>query len=89
MVLVEARSCVLPLISLDCDCGPAEIITEGENGYLVPLGNIKDLSEKICFLIEHPTLRNKMSLRSIEFSKQFRLNIIMEKWLRLFNSLSN
>lgn len=35
MVLLEAQSYGLPIISMDCDTGPAEVISHGENGFLV------------------------------------------------------
>lgn len=46
MVLCEAASFGIPLISSDCPTGPSEIIT-GENGFLYKMGDVKTLSERM------------------------------------------
>ena len=52
MVLLEAKSNGLPLVSFDIETGPSEIIRDGENGFLVPPYDIECMEEKICRLIE-------------------------------------
>ena len=44
MVLLEAQSYGLPIVSFDCDTGPSEIVTHGENGYLARMGDIGEMS---------------------------------------------
>lgn len=50
----------LPCVSYACPCGPKDIITEGERCFLVLPDDEKVLAEKICFLIEHPDIRDEM-----------------------------
>lgn len=50
--LMEAMAVGLPCISTDCPNGPAELITSGENGLLVPVGDVQALSEAIFKIIE-------------------------------------
>ncbi len=48
MVIAEAIACGVPVVSFDCPVGPAEIIIDGVNGYLIPQGNIPLFIEKLC-----------------------------------------
>lgn len=51
MVLIEAIARGVPLISMDCDFGPREVIRDGENGWLTPFGDTDAFAavlEEIC-----------------------------------------
>ncbi len=87
MVLIEAMACGLPLVSFDCECGPREVIKEGENGFLVPMGNVEKLAGAICRLIEDGKLRERMSVKAKEYASRYSLENIMPKWMNLFNEL--
>lgn len=89
MTMIEAVSCGLPCVSFDCHWGPNEIIAEGVNGFLVPVGDIELLAGKICTLIEDETLRQGMSLNSKTISLNFTKEKIMQEWVCLFDDLSN
>ena len=89
LVIVEAMSCGLPIISYACPCGPKDIITHGRNGYLVPCYNEKALSNRICDLIENEDIRKDMGLNAIERVKDYHIDIITQKWMDLFNRLIN
>ena len=84
MVLVEAMTCGLPVIAFDCPHGPAELITEGEDGFLVENGNIQQLAEKISYLIDNENIRITMGQKARENIKRFGQDQIMQKWIDLF-----
>ena len=44
--------------------GIVEILTDGREGFLVPPGDAELLGEKLKLLLEHPPLRQKMSVRA-------------------------
>ena len=46
-VLIEAIACGCTIVSTDCKTGPAEIISDGVNGYLTQVGNIEMMANKI------------------------------------------
>lgn len=87
MVLIEAMSCGLPLISFDCPCGPKDIIKDGENGFLVEFGNIEEMAEKINYLIENEEKRIEMGKKSKELSCNYSEEKIMKQWKELFENL--
>lgn len=87
LVLPEAMSCGLPVVSFDCDYGPREIINDGVDGYLVPLGNVEMFADRICQLIEDPQLRHKMGKNGILSSKRYSPDNIMPQWKSLFERI--
>jgi len=60
-VLIEAMACGLPVISTDCPFGPSDIIDDGINGFLVPMGDVIRMSEKIRLLLDNQPLLVEMS----------------------------
>ena len=87
LVLIEAMQCGLPCVSYDCPCGPKDIITDGKDGFLVPLGDEKTLAEKICFLIEHPDVMAEMGKAALLKAEKYSLDNIIPMWMDLFKRL--
>ncbi|MDD3405418.1 MAG: glycosyltransferase family 4 protein [Sphingobacteriia bacterium] len=87
MSLIEGMSCGLPVVAFDCEQGPRELITNGMNGFLVPLNDLTALADKLCCLMENFELRKKLGNNAHEYSKQFNTEIIMQQWMRLFDDL--
>ena len=84
LVLIEAASCGLPLISYDCPSGPSEIITDGKNGYLIPkVGDIEMMANRICKLIEDADLRKQMGKNAKLMVDKFSPAKIKEQWITL------
>ena len=88
LVLVEAMSCGVPCISFDCPNGPAELITHGEDGLLVPLGDIEKLAESIEWMITHEEERLRMSNKARQKAKQYTAEVIMPQWVELFEKVA-
>ena len=87
MVLVEAMSCGLPVVSFDCPCGPKDIIQDHVDGLLVEKGNVEKLAESIIWMIQHPEQRKAMADKAIENVQRFRIERIADKWKSLFDAL--
>ena len=82
MVLLEALSFGLPVISFDCDTGPAEIL-EGTGSVLVEPYNIKLFVEGINTLIEDADLRERISMSSRRKAELYQLENIIKEWDKL------
>ena len=54
-VIAEALATGTPVVSTDCQSGPAEVLNDGEYGLLCEVGNADDMAEKI---LEVLTLEN-------------------------------
>ena len=50
--LIEAIGCGIPVVSYDCPIGPAEIIEDGVNGFLVEQDNIEMLAQKTALALK-------------------------------------
>lgn len=89
MVLLEAIAFGLPLVSFDCPCGPKDIINNLKDGILVNSGDINELAEKICFLIENEDIRKDMGSNARKNAERFKIEHIAKQWKLLFEELIN
>lgn len=89
MVLIEAMACGLPIVSFNCPWGPADIIKNEEDGFLVEYLNTDDEAEKICQLIENPQLRKTMGTNARKNIRRYERDTVMKQWTELFEKLRN
>lgn len=87
MVLLESLSVGLPVISYDCPNGPRNILTDGEDSFLVPDKNIPIFADKLKTLMQNENLRQEMGAKGIENIKRFNLEKVMQNWRILFDEL--
>jgi glycosyltransferase involved in cell wall biosynthesis len=76
----EAMSAGLPVVAFDCVAGPSEIITDGYNGFLVPLFDYSQFEEKLANLMDDEDLREKLGLNARESIKKFSSEKICESY---------
>lgn len=89
MVLIEALACGLPIVSFDCPWGPADIIRDGEDGFLVEYLNTDAAALRVCQLIESPQLRKNMGVKARLNVQRYNRDVVMKQWIDLFESLRN
>ena len=87
LVLMEAMSVGLPPVAFTCPCGPKDIIHNGEDGILCENGNIDNLAEGICQLIEDEQLRKKIGQKAAQNIQRYTIDIIMKQWDELFKEI--
>ena len=88
LVLPEAMSCGLPVVAFDCPYGPADIITDGVDGFLIKNRSINDFVEKVCMLMDDVSLRLKMGSEGIKSSQRYEASRVMPQWNNLFRELA-
>lgn len=72
--LSEGMATPLACIAFDCAAGPADIIIDGESGYLVPLGEEKEYIEKLQLLMENSGLRERFKKKAYKNRVRFSQN---------------
>ncbi len=87
LVIPEAMSCGLPVVSFDCPYGPADIITDGVDGFLIKNRDVQAFADRVCQLIEDKELRVRMGHAAIKSAQRYWADLIMPKWKELFESL--
>lgn len=87
-VILEAMACGIPVIATDCDFGPREIIHQGENGFLVPIGDAEQLARIICLLCRNPELRHKLTINGFRTLQRYSLSQMVKSYEETIISLS-
>jgi len=82
MVLLESLAFGLPIVSFDCDTGPAEIL-EGTGSILVPKNNIDELASALIELMNSKEDRKIIGLQGKEKSKKYQPKEIIGQWIEL------
>ena len=72
----------LPMISFDCLTGPSEVIEDGINGTVVPLGDIDAMATAINELIDDKTKRIEYSAMSGSNAERYDMATILDSWRR-------
>ena len=86
LVIPEAMSCGLPVVSFEGD-GPNSIIIDGKDGFLIKNRDIGDFAERVCQLIENEELRKSMGQTAILSAQRYSAENIMPMWKELFERL--
>ncbi|WP_045741649.1 glycosyltransferase family 4 protein [Actinoplanes rectilineatus] len=87
MVLLEAMSSGLPVVSFDCPTGPAEIVEHGTNGLLVPAEDVDGLAAALSQMIENGQDRERMGRAARVTGTRYEMPVIAEQWERLFREV--
>lgn len=69
-VIVEALNCGTPVVSTDCQSGPAEILEDGRFGKLVPVGDVESMASAIREALEQGHDPDRLKRRAQDFSPQ-------------------
>lgn len=87
LVVQESLLNGCPVVSYDLNYGPSDIIVDGVNGYLVPVGAIKALAGKAADILQNKELAVRLSGGAEGVRKTFSRDVILARWSALFNEL--
>lgn len=87
MTIVEAMRCGLPVVSTDCPHGPGEIIEDGVDGRLVPVGDADAVAGALLELIGDDALRRRTARAALASSARFDPSVIARRHEELYAAL--
>lgn len=82
-VVAEAIATGTPVVSTDCESGPAEILNKGQYGELVPVGDYEAMANAIVATLKQPTDSQVLKARS----QAFTIDCIVHQYLDVLNGL--
>ena len=85
--LLEAMAYGLPVVSVDCETGPRDIIRHGVDGLLVSQDDQAALVDALRKFMEDDALRQRYSKRAVEVRERFSMERVVQKWESLFHEL--
>jgi glycosyltransferase involved in cell wall biosynthesis len=80
MAIVEAMRCGLPVVSFDCPPGPADIITPGREGVLVPAEDVDALAGALGDLLADDARRRAYAAAALRRARDFDVAAIGPRW---------
>jgi glycosyltransferase involved in cell wall biosynthesis len=86
LVITEAAAYGVPSVVFD-ESGFEDIITDGQDGFVVPLGDTDAMAGRIIQLFEDRERLKEMGLAAQEMAKRFDLAVITRHWERLIEAL--
>ena len=86
-VLVEAMSCGLPVVSTDCPSGPADLVTDGVDGLLCPVGNVQAMADRVAQLLGSARTRMRLGTEALATRERLAPARIARQWERELRSL--
>lgn len=87
MVLAEAMACGVPCVSFDAPCGPAEIIRDGQDGFIVTMNDDAAFAARLAQLIDREELRLEMGRQAQLNIQRYAPEVVMQQWERLYGQL--
>lgn len=85
MVLLETLAFGLPVISFDCETGPAEILADTDS-ILIPQDNINLFASSLINLMKNEEKRELINPKSKEKAKLYQPQFIIQQWIKLLDS---
>jgi glycosyltransferase involved in cell wall biosynthesis len=80
MVLLEAMSKGMAVVSFDCETGPRELIDDDRDGVLVPAEDVAAFTQALLRVIEDPALRERLGAAAREKAGGYGIDVVGARW---------
>ncbi len=87
IVIAEAMACGVPVISTACHGGTNEIVTDHENGLVVPVGDTDALTGAILEIAENRALREEMVRNGLDLARRYDYTEVVSLYEEVFDGL--
>ncbi len=78
--LIQSLACGTPVVATDCDHGPREVVHDGVEGYLAPVGDSRALAERVLAVLGDGALRARMGAAGAEAARRFSVASSMARY---------
>jgi glycosyltransferase involved in cell wall biosynthesis len=82
LVLLEAMSVGMAVVSFDCPTGPASVIDDHENGLLIRPRTIANFAAGLEEMIADEDLRRRCSAAALERMQEYSMDVVGSSWVR-------
>lgn len=87
LVLNEAMSRGVPVVSYNFDYGPDEFVENGGNGYLVPVGNRELAAKQLGGLLKHRSWQRMMRRNAFKSARRYSQTAVWRMWQKVIDAL--
>ncbi len=87
--IVEALTLGIPVISTNCPYGPSEILSRGEYGLLVPVGDIKAIANAMLHILSDAELYQRLSSLGIQRARDFSADRVVKQMEQVFVAMGD
>ena len=88
-VLPEAMACGTPVVSTDCPSGPSEIIHDGLDGLLVPVGRPSALANALLRVLQDPSFATKLASQASARVERFGVSRVVDTYAHLLRDVTS
>lgn len=87
--IMEYMACGIPVVATSTGGNP-ELVLEGENGFLVPVGDVELLAERIGALVRDRECNSRISVNNInKIQSEFSIDLMVNKHQNVYTELLN
>jgi L-malate glycosyltransferase len=87
LAALEAMACEVPVIASNVG-GIPEVVTDGETGYLSPVGDVEKMSEDAITLLRDPELRRQMGIQArMSAISRYSTDLVIPRYIEFYEQV--